>query len=904
MLLRHQQIRGPRRSWRALGEAGAAGVAAAGCYVLAQLIGGRAPFGPRVAAVNDMGDQFVPMHAQLWDVLHGVSAGDLFFSWSSAGGHPFLPDYVAYLASPINLVLLLVPRSGVEAAVTAAVILRLALAAAAMAHALRRLRPDGPAWAFVLLGAAYGTCAWAVDDASYVPMWLDGFVGLPVLLLAGLWARDGHRPIAGTLAVTLVWWSNFYTASMATIGAAALLAAAFAADAVPGPVWRATAARLTWRTATGGMLAGVVLIPELTAIRSSITASATEVSAALPLAPYLPRLLPFSEGAGISPSLGFGTLPLLAALSVPLHPGLTRRQRIVLPLAVATLVAWTCLPAGFLAWHWGIVPNGSPWRQAFVLAGFGCVLAGYAVSAARPLPFWRAALPAAGVAALAWWVFAGPQSARLASKTVPWTALAGAAFVVATLLAQLAWRPDRQVRARAGTRAARWLAIAAVSALVLGEQTYGAFVLGRARDARIPGSYVWAAESDRVSPAVAPWRADGGHWPRHRLGGRATTGLNGENDGMLYGVPATSYYSSTMQAAVGEMWIGLGAPYAANGRIIFSADDPGLGALMGVNGYLRPDGTVAPRAALPVVRLQPPGSAVPGEPPAATGGQLRGGAGSAVYARRNAAIGRVVYDVPGATAVAAETSAAAGAIGADASPVDLSRPRALDAGDRLTVRLPCRPGTIPQVYAPGFVGSWVQGGTDAAAATHLQPPDWRRRGVESGVPVGPGGATLTLVAAYGGRLPADPFACLDPVALRAAIDGAVVPAGSERVALQGSRMEVDLGAPAHGTLVVATADQPGWACEADSSQVTPTARGGLFAVALTGQRSVRCTFTPPGLRWGVAASLAGALMLLGSMVVSRRRGPLDPGDPGNPSPAPRTALGHDRATSSVVHSRG
>ena len=87
--------------------------------------------------------------------------------------------------------------------------------------------------------------------------------------------------------------------------------------------------------------------PELTAIRSSITASATEVSAALPLAPYLPRLLPFSEGAGISPSLGFGTLPLLAALSVPLHPGLTRRQRIVLPLAVATLVAWTCLPVSY-----------------------------------------------------------------------------------------------------------------------------------------------------------------------------------------------------------------------------------------------------------------------------------------------------------------------------------------------------------------------------------------------------------------------------------------------------------------------------------------------------------------------------------------------------------------------------
>ena len=62
------------------------------------------------------------------------------------------------------------------------------------------------------------------------------------------------------------------------------------------------------------------------------------------------------------------------------------------------------LPQGFVLWHLGIVPNGSPWRQAFVVAALGVVLAGYAVSAARPLPAWRMLVPAVGLVALARWL--------------------------------------------------------------------------------------------------------------------------------------------------------------------------------------------------------------------------------------------------------------------------------------------------------------------------------------------------------------------------------------------------------------------------------------------------------------------------------------------------------------------
>src|SRR5437763_966066 len=44
------------------------------------------PFGPRTRNVNDLGNQYVPFHAHLWDLLHGRADGGLFVNWQSGFG--------------------------------------------------------------------------------------------------------------------------------------------------------------------------------------------------------------------------------------------------------------------------------------------------------------------------------------------------------------------------------------------------------------------------------------------------------------------------------------------------------------------------------------------------------------------------------------------------------------------------------------------------------------------------------------------------------------------------------------------------------------------------------------------------------------------------------------------------
>src|SRR5689334_6036245 len=180
------------------------------------------PFGPRTRAVNDLGNQYVPFHAHLWDLLHGRADGGLLVNWQSGYGSSFLPDLGTYLTSPFALLVAVFPRDEIDLAVYVITVLKVACAAAVMAWLLLALRP-GRWWAAGLLGASYALCGWTVADAAYNPMWLDGLVALPLLCLAGEWALTGRRRFLGVLVVTAAWVANFYTAYMATLGAALVL---------------------------------------------------------------------------------------------------------------------------------------------------------------------------------------------------------------------------------------------------------------------------------------------------------------------------------------------------------------------------------------------------------------------------------------------------------------------------------------------------------------------------------------------------------------------------------------------------------------------------------------------------------------------------------------------------------
>src|SRR5690606_39019054 len=357
------------------------------------------PFGPRPRGINDLSNQFVPFHAHLWDLLHGRA--DVPISWNAGLGVPFLPDYVAYLASPFAPLVALFPRSQIDTAVFTITVLKIAVAAAVMTVYLLTLRRSGPRVVAPLLGAAYATCGWALDDATYVTMWLDSLIALPAIALAMEHLRVRGRFVIPTLVVALFWWANAYSVGMATAGAGTLVLARVVSES---PSWRRGGLDLLRSLASvalGVALTSVILVPFLTAV-SEAQDSPGRPFATHPWEEVLARALPLTGGVGRTPGLYVGTVVLIAALSLPFVAGPLRRRATYAVGAVLVLLSMQWPPTMF-AWHAFEIPNGSHFRAAFAMCAWVVVCAWLTFGglARRPVALLGGA---GGVALLALWV--------------------------------------------------------------------------------------------------------------------------------------------------------------------------------------------------------------------------------------------------------------------------------------------------------------------------------------------------------------------------------------------------------------------------------------------------------------------------------------------------------------------
>jgi hypothetical protein len=536
------------------------------------------PFGSRHRAVNDLANQFVPFHAHLWDLLRGRADGGLLLDWQAGWGTSFLPDYGTYLSSPFAPLVALFPRGDIEYAVYGITVLKTAVAAAAMTFLLRRTGPAGVWWWASVLGASYALCGWSLAEGTYNPMWLDGLIAFPLLCLVGEWVREGRRPLLGPLVVAVCWLANFYTAYMATLGAALVLLVRLAlTDSFR---WR-TLLRAAVTTVLGIGLAAPVLVPVFLGsrhaypgvVRDFVPATGTD---------FLARLLPVTYSFA-TPAAFVGTaVPLLAGALLFRRdaPGRERWLWGGLCAAVALSMQWA---PTHLLWHVFATPNGSPYRQTFVLSGV-LVLAAW-TGLAHGLPDRRSLLGGTAV------VLALAAGALPSALVTSWSLLLAGAGLVAVAGALLLPR-----RGRYGL-----LAALLVSGSLLGQAAATTAYADRERLVRLDDYPPWGAEHERRAAALAA--ADG--WPAYRT----DSGLPrvAGNDPLLLGGQGAAYYSSHTPAVLTETLAALGGGWTSRGRNLLSLDNPVTDALFGVGARWRDGEVVRTDGYLPLVTVRPSG---------------------------------------------------------------------------------------------------------------------------------------------------------------------------------------------------------------------------------------------------------------------------------------------------------
>ncbi|MDO5400874.1 MAG: YfhO family protein [Eubacteriales bacterium] len=164
------------------------------------------PFGKYSMLYSDMYHQYYPFFAAFRRALR--SGDGLLYTWSTGLGMDYLGLISYYLASPLNLLSVLVPEGWLLEFFSLLVPVKLGLAGLFFALFLQKTfrRTD---WSTAVFGGCYGLCAWALGFQWNV-MWLDTFALLPLVVL-GLKALLEEKKFllyTGTLFLSI--FSNYY----------------------------------------------------------------------------------------------------------------------------------------------------------------------------------------------------------------------------------------------------------------------------------------------------------------------------------------------------------------------------------------------------------------------------------------------------------------------------------------------------------------------------------------------------------------------------------------------------------------------------------------------------------------------------------------------------------------------
>lgn len=174
--------------------------------LLLMLISRYEPFGNYSMLYSDMYHQYYPFFVAFRKAL--LSGDSLLYSWNVGMGMDYLGLISYYLASPLNLLSVLVPESLTLEYFSLMMPIKLGLASLFFAIFLKKTfgKED---LSIALFGAFYGLSAWALGYQWNI-MWLDTFALLPLVALGTVSLLKDGKFVLYTITLFLSIYANYY----------------------------------------------------------------------------------------------------------------------------------------------------------------------------------------------------------------------------------------------------------------------------------------------------------------------------------------------------------------------------------------------------------------------------------------------------------------------------------------------------------------------------------------------------------------------------------------------------------------------------------------------------------------------------------------------------------------------
>ncbi len=171
-----------------------------------------APFGDRSTLIMDMSGQYVEFFCGLKQVLRDGNLTSLFFSWSKSMGGNAVGVFAYYVSSPLSWLTLFVPNNAMPVGLLFLSILKIGLCGLTMGIFLHYMgfqkRPI-----IILFATAYALMSYNIVYAM-CPMWIDGVIWLPIVLLGVEQLLKKNKIALLTVSLFAIFISNYYIAYM------------------------------------------------------------------------------------------------------------------------------------------------------------------------------------------------------------------------------------------------------------------------------------------------------------------------------------------------------------------------------------------------------------------------------------------------------------------------------------------------------------------------------------------------------------------------------------------------------------------------------------------------------------------------------------------------------------------
>ncbi len=330
------------------------------------------PFGDMSVLVLDLNGQYVSYYEAFRDAIWGD--GSLTYSWSRNLSGETMGMFGYYLASPFMWIVVLLPRTMILGALEIMELAKVGCCGLSMAYYLRRSKGAKPS-SQVIFSVSYALMTYIVVELMN-PMWIDGMIWLPIILLGIERLVDEGKMLPFILPLTVMFISHFYIGYM--IGFFCALYFIYYIFSRPGhiiaPRWLSGGAKFAGSAVISVLASAIVLIP----VYNSLSLGKLEFSTPdftpkhqFDIFQFLSKLYTNSydnvrpEGL---PMIACGTIVMMLLPLFFLNSKIKAKEKIANALLMLAVFGSMYVSTVDIAWHGFQVPNWLPYRYSFTFS--------------------------------------------------------------------------------------------------------------------------------------------------------------------------------------------------------------------------------------------------------------------------------------------------------------------------------------------------------------------------------------------------------------------------------------------------------------------------------------------------------------------------------------------------------